>query len=473
MYSQFFGLQGPPFRITPDTSFFYSGGEREALINAIAYAISHGDGIIKVVGEVGSGKTMLSRMLASQLPDNITLVFLLNPSLQARDLVYAIGRELGLELDRTCTKSDALQRVQNKLLAMHANNQRAVVFIDEAQCMPLETLEELRLLSNLETETDKLLQLVLFGQPELDEHLSDASVRQIKERIIHSFYLKPFTLAEVGEYLSFRLHKAGYNGSPFFTAAALKLLTRFSSGLPRKLTILADKSLLAAFAAQSRSVDASHVRLAAKDSGQLNSGSKYIRVLLVLVSAFLVWGLTVYKPSVGNVGLGDAVRTETHLGAVEESDSTLNKEQPAALEIGHSLPAEKPITASVPEISSVSVLKKGPVTTEPITIEALTLKTQQWMVASSGAVYTIQILSAEAEDDQFLEHFFMNVKRDIGLNELYVHPMRDGGKPIFAVTLGGFADFGKAREYLASLPVFIQRYQPYIKNISSFKSRDQ
>ena len=473
MYKKHFGFKGPPFRLTPDTSFFYSGGEREALIDAIAYAIAHGDGIIKVVGEVGSGKTMLSRKLASQLPDNVAFVFLLNPSLQARDLVYAIGRDLGLELDSTCTKSDALQQVQNTLLDMHANNQRAVVFIDEAQCMPLETLEELRLLSNLETETDKLLQLVLFGQPELDEHLSDVSVRQIKERIIHSFYLKPFTLAEVGEYLSFRLHKAGYNGSPVFTSAALKLLTRFSSGLPRKLTILADKSLLAAFAAQSRSVDASHVRLAAKDSGQLDKRSKYSLVLLVVFSALLVLGFIIYKPVAVNVSLGEAVRTETSLDVVEESESVIKKGTPATTETGPSRFAENPVKASAFAVNSVSELREGSVTTEPITIEALTLKTQQWMGASSGAVYTIQILTADAADDKFLEHFFTNVKREIGLNELYVHSMLDDDKPVFAVTLGGFSDYAKARDYLASLPVFIQRYQPYIKNISSFKSLDQ
>ena len=296
MYSQFYGLQTSPFGITPDTSFFYSGGEREALISAIAYGVSHGDGIIKVVGEVGSGKTMLSRMLSRQLPDNIKLVFLLNPSLRADDLIFTIGHELGLQLDSTCSKSYALQQVQNKLLTMHGAQQRVVVFIDEAQCMPLETLEELRLLSNLETETDKLLQLVLFGQPELDEHLSQTSVRQIKERIIHSFYLKPFTRDEVGEYLSFRLHKAGYNGSAIFTASALKLLTRFSSGLPRKLTILADKSLLAAFAAQSKTVKASHVRLAANDSSQNKKGvSKKTMSLIAILLALLIIGGVFYN----------------------------------------------------------------------------------------------------------------------------------------------------------------------------------
>ncbi|OUS03321.1 hypothetical protein A9Q90_08460 [Gammaproteobacteria bacterium 54_18_T64] len=455
MYSQFFGLQTSPFGITPDTSFFYSGGEREALIGAIAYGISHGDGIIKVVGEVGSGKTMLSRMLASQLPDNITLVFLLNPSLRASDLIFAIGHDLGLDFASDCSKNYALQLVQDKLLAMHMSGQRVVVFIDEAQCMPLETLEELRLLSNLETETDKLLQLVLFGQPELDEHLADSSVRQIKERIIHNFYLKPFIRAEVVEYLSFRLHKAGYNGAPLFTAAALRLLTRFSSGLPRKLTILADKSLLAAFSGQSSTVKACHVRLAAKDSGQAKSlAASYSAISIAVMIALLVGAAALYKPFL-----------------FQPSSNDLQGQDVA------SLSEPSPTIADVTRVDSQQVFSKKSPEQVPaqagvgvVTLRALTEKTQHWMRSSNGMVYTIQILSADVDDEQFLELFFANIAAEIGLDELYVHPVSINEKPLIAVTLGGFATHNEASTYLDSLPEFILRYQPYIKNITSFKS---
>jgi len=368
MYSQFFGLQASPFAITPDTSFFYSGGEREALISAIAYGISHGDGIIKVVGEVGSGKTMLSRMLARQLPDNINLVFLLNPSLRASDLIFAIGQELDLQFDSDCSKTYALQLVQNKLLGMHAAQQRVVVFIDEAQCMPLETLEELRLLSNLETETDKLLQLVLFGQPELDEHLAHTSVRQIKERIIHSFYLKPFSREEVGEYLSFRLHKAGYNGSPIFSSSALRLLTRVSSGLPRKLTILADKSLLAAFAAQSKVVKAAHVRLAAKDSEPAHNRVTTKRMMLIalLLALSVLGGVFFNPPSLWTTLSGGKVKNTT----ISLPDNRV-LEAKVLSEINNPHYSEG-ITERVLPVQSVS---------EPgdtaVTLEALTQKTQR------------------------------------------------------------------------------------------------
>lgn len=461
MYSKFFGLNGPPFRITPDTSFFYSGGEREALIKAIAYAISHGDGIIKVVGEVGSGKTMLSRMLANQLPENTTLVYLLNPSLQASDLIYAIGRDLGIAFNSACSKSDALQLVQNKLLGMHANNERAVVFIDEAQCMPLETLEELRLLSNLETETDKLLQLVLFGQPELDQHLNHHSVRQIKERIVHNFYLKPFTASEVGEYLSFRLHKAGYNGAPVFSASALKLLTRYSSGLPRKLTIFADKSLLAAFASKSNTVGAPHVRLAVRDSDQprkpvlKNSLALYAMILFAFVLAITYINSYRIESNVHS----QVTAVSPHFVAEEYSSN--NEDVTINSDVSQMSVSKEP----------VKVLTLA-VNVDVEMLEALIQKTKDWMSVPKADIYTIQILSANANDGKFLEHFFLNVAENIGLDDLYVHPVSLGDKSFFAVTLGGFSTLDRATAYLESLPVFIRRYQPYIKNISNFKRTD-
>ena len=461
MYEHFFGFTAPPFRITPDTAFFYSGGERKALITAIAYAISHGDGIIKVVGEVGGGKTMLSRMLARELPDSIKLVYLLNPSLQASDLVFAIGRDLGLEFDAACSKNNALQAVQHKLLDMHAQHQRVVVFIDEAQCMPLETLEELRLLSNLETETDKLLQVVLFGQPELDEHLAHRSVRQIKERIIHNFYLQAFTRPEVEEYISFRLHKAGYNGLPLFSKAALKRISHYSSGLPRKLSILADKSLLAAFSSQSKTIEVQHVQRAAQDFGYTKIGA-FRSSLLVAVVAVLALFVTYYMLAypqgrpVLKAGGGVLVLPATSEKVVDKAVVTNPLSVPSGpLSITHGV-----------TVKAAAELR------EP-TLDALDKKTQAWMKTSTGAVYTIQILSTNIDNKDFLDNFFLNIAKDIGLAELYVYPVRLDEKTLYAVTLGGFAGLEKATAYLDSLPAFLQRYQPYIKNIASFNTGNE
>ena len=191
MYLDYFGLKKQPFGITPDTSLFFSGAERGEILQAILYALNAGEGIVKVVGEVGSGKTMLSRMLIKKAPNNAVFVFLLNPNIQAEQVLYAIAYDLGLKVDPEKQSIQLLHLLQKRLLELYKEGRKVVLLIDEAQQMPLKTLEEIRLLSNLETETEKLLQIILFGQPELDEHIDSPSVRQLRERITYSFYLSP------------------------------------------------------------------------------------------------------------------------------------------------------------------------------------------------------------------------------------------------------------------------------------------
>jgi len=327
--------------------------------------------------------------------------------------------------------------------------------------MPLETLEELRLLSNLETETDKLLQLVLFGQPELDQHLRHNSVRQIKERIIHNFYLKPFTASEVGEYLSFRLHKVGYNGSPVFSASALKLLTRYSSGLPRKLTIFADKSLLAAFVSKSKTVEASHVRLALSDSDQPGRPvSKYflaLSMMILFALAFAVLYLNSNRSESGAHYQASSVSSRL----VAASYPASNDDAKIHVDVSPKPPVDEPAMILMEEVN-----------VDHSTLEALIKKTKDRVTDSSTAVYTIQILSANVDDGKFLERFFLNVAENFGLDDLYVYSVSIDGKPFFAVTLGGFVTLDSASTYLKSLPAFILRHEPYIKNITSFRRAD-
>lgn len=250
MYLEYFSLQRHPFRITPDPSLFFPGGAhgRGVVLDALVYGITTGEGILKVVGEVGSGKTMLCRMLEERLPPSIEIVYLANPNLTARDIVYAIAFELKLEVDSGTDRLLVMQKLQQYLLQKHAAGGSVVVFIEEAQGVPLETLEEIRLLSNLETHRHKLMQIVLFGQPELDAKLRNKSIRQLRERITHSFELAPLTPEDVREYLHFRLHQAGCPWPQLFSPAAEKLLAGASGGLTRRINILADKSLLAAYA---------------------------------------------------------------------------------------------------------------------------------------------------------------------------------------------------------------------------------
>jgi type II secretory pathway predicted ATPase ExeA len=245
MYLEHFGLKEPPFRITPHTDFFFRGANRGATLEALLYAITHDEGIVKVSGEVGSGKTMLCRVLMERLPAEVETIYLANPSLSRDEILFAIGDELKLPLEND-RATRVIRSLQEHLLRLFGEGRRVVVLIDEAHAMPDETLEEIRLLSNLESNRQKLLQIVLFGQPELDEHLDTAGMRQLKERITHSFTLEPLVRGDIENYVDFRMRAAGYRGPRVFSKDAIRLIARASEGLTRRINILADKGLLAA-----------------------------------------------------------------------------------------------------------------------------------------------------------------------------------------------------------------------------------
>ncbi|MHB8759920.1 MAG: ExeA family protein [Thiobacillus sp.] len=264
MYLDYFGLKEAPFRITPNTDYWYAGGQRGEILAALLYAIAHGEGIIKVVGEVGSGKTMLCRKLAAQLPDTIDSIYLGNPSLDPDDMLAAILADLGES--PTTGRQARLAQLNAALLARHEAGRRVVVFVEEAQGIALDNLEFLRLLTNLETATDKLLQIVLFGQPELDTQLANPRIRQLRDRITLSLYLSPLNESEVADYLRARLAVAGYRGPDLFPAALITRLTHLSAGLSRRINVLADKTLLAAYAAQTHTLTPAHLDAAAGDA---------------------------------------------------------------------------------------------------------------------------------------------------------------------------------------------------------------
>ena len=265
MYLSHFGLNEPPFRITPHTDFFFEGANRGATLGALLYAISHEEGIIKITGEVGSGKTMLCRVLIERLPVNVETIYLANPSLSRDEILYTIADDLRVSIEGRRT-TVLLRALQEDLIKRYAAGKRVVVLIDEAHAMPLETLEEIRLLSNLESNRHKLLHIVLFGQPELDDHLALPNMRQIKERIIHSFKLEPLVREDITQYIEFRMRAAGYKGPSVFSADALKTIAQASQGLTRRVNILADKALLAAFADGTHQVTVKHARAAVRDS---------------------------------------------------------------------------------------------------------------------------------------------------------------------------------------------------------------
>ncbi|TVT77734.1 MAG: AAA family ATPase [Denitromonas halophila] len=265
MYLDHYGLREAPFRLTPLTDFFFTGAQRGATVDALVYAVLHDEGIVKVSGEVGAGKTMVCRVLIERLPDTVDTVYLANPSLAPDDLLIAIATELGLSLGSERSGA-VLGAVQEDLVRRHADGRRVVVLIDEAHAMPAASLEQIRLLSNLETGRHKLMQLVLFGQPELDTLLDTRDMRPLKDRITHHFRLSPLAPDEVAAYLDFRMHAAGYRGPAVFSPAAARQIARIAAGLTRRVNVLADKSLLAAFSQNRHVIAPSHVTAAAHDA---------------------------------------------------------------------------------------------------------------------------------------------------------------------------------------------------------------
>jgi type II secretory pathway predicted ATPase ExeA len=265
LYLDHFGLTEPPFRITPHTDFFFDGADRGATLEALIYAVLHDEGIVKVSGEVGSGKTMLCRVLMERLPPHVATIYLATPSLAREEILHAIADDLSLKLspDR---RSVALRELQEHLIGEYGAGRRVVILIDEAHVMPEDTLEQVRLLSNLESNRHKLLQIVLFGQPELDQTLAKNELRQLRDRITHSFRMRPLAPAEVGRYLSFRMRAAGYRGPEVFTPRAVRRIARATDGLTRRINIVADKALLAAFTENTHAITHRHVRAAVADS---------------------------------------------------------------------------------------------------------------------------------------------------------------------------------------------------------------
>lgn len=281
MYQSHFGLNQAPFSITPNPAFFYSGNTRGEMLAALLYAVSNGEGIVKVTGEVGSGKTMLCRMLEQQLASHIDVLYLVNPSLGPHEVLYAIAAELGLAPGGL--RVDEVMRMLNaELITRHGDGRQVVLLVEEAQAMPLDTLEEIRLLTNLETARHKLLQIVLFGQPELDQHLALPHMRQLRERITHSFVVPAMPVEQIPDFLGFRLRAAGYQGPAIFSQRAVRLIASGSEGIVRRINVLADKAMLAAYVDDARHVDASHVRQAIHEASYSCAGQWRNRSMIVL-----------------------------------------------------------------------------------------------------------------------------------------------------------------------------------------------
>jgi MSHA biogenesis protein MshM len=269
-YLKHFGLRELPFGITPDTSFFFACRTIQEALNTLLVAMSNGEGFIKITGEVGTGKTLLCRKFLSTLGPRWVSAYIPNPNLEPRGLELALAEELGVVAEFAEPHRLDKQLTQ-RLLDIARQGKRVVLCMDETQAMPLATLETVRLLTNLETEKRKLMQVVLFGQPELDRKLASPSVRQLRQRITFHHVLKALGRNEVADYVAHRLTIAGYSGSALFSDGALKSMHRASRGVPRLVNILAHKSLLLVFGEGGRLAERRHVRAAVEDTPSASS----------------------------------------------------------------------------------------------------------------------------------------------------------------------------------------------------------
>jgi MSHA biogenesis protein MshM len=267
MYTAHYGLAELPFSITPDTHFFFAHSSYQEALNTLLVAARSGEGFLKVVGEVGTGKTLLCRKFLNQLEtESFVTAFIPNPYLEPMTLLLAVADELGVAYPENLNQHLLLKSLTEFLIRTHADGKRVVLCLDEAQAMPTESLEALRLLTNLETESRKLLQVVLFGQPELDVRLDEPSIRQLKQRITFSSNLGTLNAQDVEYYLAHRLGIAGYRGARLFARDAVRRLHRASRGVPRLVNILAHKALMVGFGMGARYITDHCVKLAILDT---------------------------------------------------------------------------------------------------------------------------------------------------------------------------------------------------------------
>jgi MSHA biogenesis protein MshM len=266
MYQSHFGLREVPFSITPDTSFFFTSPHSQEALNTLLVAVRSGEGFIKITGEVGTGKTLLCRKFMAMLGEDFVTAYIPNPYLEPRTLMLALADELEITLARDVDQHQLLKSINFRLLDLAGQGKQVVLCLDEAQAIPIESLEALRLLTNLETEKRKLLQIVLFGQPELNANLEVDSIRQLAQRITFHYHLGALSRDDLDYYLAHRLRVAGYAGARLFSRGAVGKLFKSTGGIPRLVNIMSNKALMLAYGEGRQQVEQRHVKLAASDT---------------------------------------------------------------------------------------------------------------------------------------------------------------------------------------------------------------
>ncbi len=524
IYLEHFGLNEAPFKITPHTEFFFAGANRGETLEALIYAITSGEGMVKVTGEVGAGKTMLCRVLMERLPDTVETIYLAVPSLSPDEMLATIADDLAVDAHGGNT-TKLIRALQERLIATHAAGKQVVALIDEAHAMPLETLEEIRLLSNLETSHDKLMQIVLFGQPELDQHLMLPHMRQLKERITHSFNLLPLPARDIKDYLNFRLRAAGYKGPNLFSPDALKLIAEASEGLTRRINIYADKTLLAAYADNTHTVTPDHVRAAISDTQIVLPGKSGGSRLWAAVAASLLVGavagflagrftapvnqvaasvatapLTTSSPikSVKTMPVEVVESAKTPDGATSEMPSTLNtstsseksaealqKTEPLAgnTKVAGSSAAEGVKLTSAATISSPAFATPGApdsAAAKSASPAATIATSADWLDARMDADasrlaglpanrYSIQLMTAHSAEKSAIESFLRNASRELNPDRIMIYPAGTKDNPRVSVLYGNFVERADAIDEMQRLSSKMTKFRPYVRAVSAIR----
>ncbi|MBS1227887.1 MAG: Sporulation domain protein [Proteobacteria bacterium] len=467
MYLEHFGLREAPFRITPHTEFFFSGANRGATLEALIYAITHDEGIVKVSGEVGSGKTMLCRMLLERLPANVETVYLANPSLSCDEIFQAIAEELHAPLPEGRSHY-SLRALQQRLIEIHTSGRQVVVMVDEAHAMPAETLEEIRLLSNLETSRHKLVHIVLFGQRELDEHLRQTNMRPLKERITHNFALEPLRSSDIANYLSFRLRAAGYHGPSLFTPSAIERISRASEGLTRRINILADKALLSAFSENRQLIDDRQVQAAINDA-QFNPIADHptrpARWIVGAALLVLIAGLAYLAANRSTPGVAVAATDPPAIRA-EIAPPTAETPPTDPADPADSSPPAEPTAASPPPAPTSSAATAAAPSSPDLLAERLTAS-QDWLKTVPDTHYFIQLFNADANRAREVENFLESSALDAG--ELRVYRSALSGRDRFGVIYGDYPSPDAANADLARVARISRVSRPYIRSVSKLR----
>ena len=372
MYEKYFGFEGKPFSITPDPRFLYmSARHREALAHLL-YGIGEGGGFVELTGEVGTGKTTLCRCLLEQLPDGIDVALILNPMLNAFELVATICDELKIEYPSDASSIKTLIDLLNEhLLRTHAQGRRTVLIIDEAQNLSAEVLEQVRLLTNLETTQTKLLQIILIGQPELKELLERSDMRQLAQRITARYHLEPLNSDDARAYIQHRLRVSGGRGN-LFSGRATDEILKLSGGVPRMINILCDRALLGAYVEENTRVDKGIVRRAAGEVLPEQGGRPPVHwawrvAAVLLVAAPLGWwgwmNRDSLQPTSDVVALPEsnevieAVRSAAVAQAITSEDETYVELLAEAAALSTELPADQATSDSFDVSALVSASK--------------------------------------------------------------------------------------------------------------------